>query len=404
MSGFLIVGRVIFAAIRLIENMVVLLEKESAIVYNVCMDSRSLEYMTVTRRKLHALAELSGEEYKTSAFIAEELKRLGYKPKTIGTGVYCDVGRGSSRLALRADIDALPIKENVAVTGMKDYAAENAMHACGHDGHTANLLNVARILSENAKDCKVPLRLIFQFGEEGIGGSAVMIENGVLDGVDEIYALHVCPELEVGKIGYCYGGMFAGCCEFDINVFGTAAHCAMRELGADAVASSLEVAGKINSSADKLGLLLNLGKIGGGAARNIVADSCKSEYTLRFYDTSKCEKFMMDAERALLDADDRFGTTHKLDTISVYPPLINHALCVDKARKAAGDRAVEMKPRLTAEDFSNYLLHIPGCMVWLGVKSEGHCKPLHSDEFSFDESALKIGTEYFMNIIGLHGN
>ncbi len=403
-SEFYLYAIVFITEILLIENVVVLLEKESAIVYNVFMDSMSLEYLTVTRRKLHKLAEVSGEEYKTSAFIVEELKRFGYKPKTIGTGVYCDIGRGSPRLALRADIDALPIIENVAATGMKEYAAENAMHACGHDGHTANLLNVARLLGENHKDCKVPLRLIFQFGEEGIGGSAVMIENGVLDGVDEIYALHLCPELEIGKIGYCYGGMFAGCCEFDVDIFGVAAHCAMKELGADAVASSIDVANKLTAAADKLGLLLNLGKITGGAARNIVADSCKSEYTLRYYDTAKCEMFMMDAERALLGADEKFGTTHKLVTNAVYPSLINHALCVDKARKAAGDRAVEMKPRLTAEDFSNYLLHVPGCMVWLGVKSEGHGKPLHSDEFSFDESALTIGTEYFMNIIGMHGN
>lgn len=385
------------------ENIVVLLENKSDIVYNVIMDSMSLEYLIATRRKLHALAELSGEEYKTSAFIFDELKSFGYKPKKIATGVYCDVGKGSHRLAFRADIDALPIKEKVAVTGMGEYAGNSAMHACGHDGHTANLLNVARILAKE-KAVKTPIRLIFQFGEEGIGGSEVMIEGGVLDGVDEIYALHLCPELDVGKIGYCYGGMFAGACEFDVNVFGTASHCAMREMGADAISASLQVAEVINGAADKLGLLLNLGKIAGGSARNIVADACKSEYTVRFYDSAKCEKFMIDAERALLASDDMFGTSHNLDTKAVYPPLVNSALCVDKARRAAGDRAVETAPRLTAEDFSNYLLRVPGCMVWLGLKEEGHDKPLHSDEFSFDERALIAGTEYFMNLIGLHDN
>lgn len=360
------------------------------------MDSMSINYLTETRRKLHALAELSGKEYNTSAFIVGELKRLGYKPKTIGTGVYCDIGGRGARLAFRADIDALPITENTAVTGCAAFAATGAMHACGHDGHTANLLNIARILGGKSE---VPLRLIFQFGEEGIGGSQVMIDAGVLDGVDEIYALHLCSELEVGKVGYCYGGMFAGTAEFDIEVKGKASHCAMPEKGADAVRASIAIANAAYESASKHDLLINVGKIAGGAARNIIADDCKFDYTLRFYDMKKCEAVMMDIERAALDSDDRFGTRHELSTQAVYPPLINDALAVDKVRAVMGEAAVEMQPRYTAEDFSNYLLKAPGCIVWLGTGSAGHTSPLHSDTFSFDEGALLTGTELFMRLI-----
>jgi len=360
------------------------------------MDSLSVKYLTETRRKLHALAELSGEEYKTSAFIVEELKRLGYKPKTIGTGVYCDVGGRGKRLAFRADIDALPIVENVDVTGCGAFAATGAMHACGHDGHTANLLNLARVLGGKSD---VPLRLIFQFGEEGIGGSQTMIDGGVLDGVDEIYALHLCPELDEGKVGYCYGGMFAGCVEFDIAVRGKASHCAMPELGADAVRASVRIADAAYSAAEDKGLLINLGKLNGGAARNIVADACQSDYTLRFYDMNKCEAAMMDIERAALRSDDMFGTRHELITKAVYPPLINDALAVDKVREVMGEHVVEMPPRNTAEDFSNYLQHVQGCMVWLGIRSDGHDSPLHSDTFSFDERALATGTELFLRLI-----
>ncbi len=367
--------------------------------YNQIMDSLSLNYLTETHRKLHRLAELSGREYKTSAFIAEELARFGYKPKTIGTGVYCDIGKGKDRLAFRADFDALPIRENVEVTGC-DFAAEgDVMHACGHDGHTANLLNVARILDGSSN---TPLRLIFQFGEEGIGGSETMIDGGVLDGVDEIYALHLCPELDEGKIGYCYGGMFAGCVEFDVEVSGVSAHCAMPDSGADAIRASLFAANAAISISREHGLLMNLGKITGGAARNIIADSCKSEYTIRFYDTAKSEEFMLGMERALLAADDRFGTSHRLITNAVYPPLINHALAVDKIRSLAGADAVEVPPRMTAEDFSNYLLKVPGCMVWLGIRTAEHSSPLHSDTFSFDEKALLKGTELFLKIIDAH--
>ncbi|WP_251181924.1 M20 metallopeptidase family protein [Anaerocaecibacter muris] len=361
------------------------------------MGDLSLQYLTDTRRKLHSLAELSGEEHKTSAFIADELKRLGYKPKLIGTGVYCDVGRGAPRLAFRADIDALPITEDVATTGMSACAASgNVMHACGHDGHTANLLNVARILGGTSD---VPIRFIFQFGEEGIGGSQVMIDGGVMNDVGEIYALHLCPELDEGKIGYCYGGMFAGCCEFDVEVEGKASHCAMPQLGADAVKASIAIANAAFRAAEERGLLLNLGKTVGGAARNIVADKSKSEYSLRFYDMAKCEAAMLDIERAALDADDKLGTNHRIISQAVYKPLINSAFAVDRVRSVMGEACVAVEPRNTAEDFSNYLCEATGCMVWLGTGADGRRSPLHSESFSFDERALLTGTELFLKII-----
>lgn len=376
--------------------MVVLLEKGRALVYNVIMDDMSLQYLTATRRKLHSIAELSGEEYNTSAFIVAELKKFGYKPKTIGTGVYCDIGKGGKRLAFRADFDALPLRENTAVTGC-DFAAEgNVMHACGHDGHTANLLNIARIMQGKTSPA---LRLIFQFGEEGIGGSQVMIDGGVMDGVDEIYALHLCPELPAGKIGYCYGGMFAGTIEFDCVIHGKAAHCALPDEGNDAIKASIMVADTAFASAERNGLLLNLGKLSGGVARNVIAAECVSQYTLRFYETAKSEAVIMDIERALIAADERYGTRHDLVTSAVYPPLINNALAVDKVRKLMGERAVEMPPRYTAEDFSNYILQTQGCMVWLGIRTDKHFSPLHSDTFSFDESALLTGTELFLKLI-----
>ena len=357
-----------------------------------------MQYLTETRRKLHAMAELSCREYKTSDFVYSELKRFGYKPKRIGTGVFCDGGKGNM-IALRADIDALPIKENTAVTGC-DFAAEgNVMHACGHDGHTANLLNVARITAGTKRN----VRFIFQFGEEGYGGSVEMINGGVLDGVDEIYALHLCPELDSGKIGYCYGGMFAGCVEFDCETRGKASHCACPDEGNNAIASAIYLYDAIRAAAERNGLLFNLGKIEGGSARNIVPDKCVAEYTIRFYDGAKSEDVMMCAARAAASADDKFGTQTDIITREVYPPLINNALAVDKVRLVAGESAVEVKPRYTAEDFSNYLNKTPGCMVWLGIGGEGHRSPLHSDTFSFDEKSLLAGTELFLKLIEAHG-
>lgn len=368
-------------------------------VYNENMDSMSLPYLTETRRKLHRLAELSGKEYKTQEFVCAELERFGFKPKRIGTGVFCDSGKSGKNvkmIALRADIDALPITENSAVTKVDFCAEGGVMHACGHDGHTANLLNVARIVGAKSD---VPIRFIFQFGEEGYGGSVQMIEGGVLDGVDEIYAVHLCPELEIGKVGYCYGGMFAGCIEFDTVTRGKKSHCAFPDEGADAIGSALYVYGAIKAAAERNGLLYNLGKIEGGYARNIISDNCKADYTLRFYDEAKSEDVMMCAARAALAADEKFGTSTDIITREVYPPLINNALCVDKVRLAAGERAESVDPRNTAEDFSNYLNVVPGCMSWLGIRDETHASPLHSDTFGFDERALTVGTELFLKLI-----
>lgn len=360
------------------------------------MDNMSLQYLTQTRRKLHALAEISGAEYKTSAFIVEELKRLGYKPKTVETGVYCDVGRGKRRLALRADIDALPINENTDVTGMEGCAVNGVMHACGRDGHTANLLNVARIVGAKSA---VPLRFIFQFGDEDAVGAERMIEAGVLDEVEEIYALRLCPELDEGKIGYCYGGMFAGCCEFDLDFEGKACHCAMPERGADAVRAAVTTAASAYAAAQKQGLPINLGKMSGGSVRNIIAANAKSEYTLRFYDMAKCEQVMLDIERAALEADDTLGTTHFIKSTAMYPPLINHALAIDKVRSIMTDKCVAVSPRNTAEDFSFYLEKTLGCMVWLGTKTQKYGSPDHSGAFGFDEAALLTGTELFLKLI-----
>ena len=146
-------------------------------------------------------------------------------------------------------------------------------------------------------------------------------------------------------------------------------------------------------------MLYNLGKIEGGYARNIISDGCKADYTLRFYDSAKSEDVMMCAARAAAEADDRFGTVTDIVTREVYPPLINDALCVDKVRLAAGENAEPIDPRNTAEDFSNYLNVVSGCMSWLGIRDETHTSPLHSDTFGFDERALLAGTELFLKLI-----
>jgi len=177
-----------------------------------------LDYMISVRRHIHADPELSSEEYSTSAFIERELAAFGLVTKKAHTGLIADIkGKGKDTVAFRADFDALPIAEK---TGLPFASSNGNMHACGHDGHTAMLLGAAKYLSAHTPENNV--RLIFQFGEEGDGGAETMIGHGATDGVDAVYAFHLCPELDKGRIGTNDSTLFAGVAEFDVIFEGKA--------------------------------------------------------------------------------------------------------------------------------------------------------------------------------------
>lgn len=367
-----------------------LIEKSSDMLYNLTMGDFS--YLVNTRRTLHRMPELSEQEFRTSDFIAGELKRFGLKFRRIHTGIVCDVkGKDSSRkIALRADIDALPITEK---SDCPFKAEGECMHACGHDGHTAMLLTLAKELSERKP--KTDVRLIFQFGEEGDGGAEKMIEGGAIEGVDEIFAFHMCPELEKGKAAACDGAMFAGTVEFDVFFYGKSCHCANVSEGHDALKAAVHFASNVPlSNADcRNNTVFHIGKLTGGVARNVVADEAKAYCTLRYYDCADTDKIMMRLERLLVECDNTYLTEHRVVVNSVYPPLINNPASVKKIGSMVNLQNCE--PRFTAEDFAFYLQKIPGCMVWLGCKDENHFSPLHSDTFGFDESALELGVEIY---------
>ncbi len=350
-----------------------------------------------TRRDLHRIPEESEKEFRTSEYIMRFLSARGYKCKKIGTGVITDVAGkdNSKRIALRADIDALPLCEKTEV----DYRSDNGfMHACGHDGHTAVLLALSELLKSQKPECNV--RLIFQFGEEGYGGAAKMIEDGALKGVDEAYALHVDPSAEKGTLSTCVGAMFAGAVEFDFEIYGKSAHCADAAKGTDALKAMNYVlcnADGVNAHR-KNNSLFHIGKVVAGDARNIVAANAKAWCTLRFFDEADRESVMMNLSRLLVDSDNKFGTSHRITVETVYEPLINSSAAVNKVKRLFPEMR-ECAPRYTAEDFGAFLARVPGCMVWLGVKDGDFSSPLHSDTFGMNEDALLYGLEYFRKLV-----
>ena len=353
-------------------------------------------YAVKTRRILHSMPELSDEEYKTSEFLYGELTSMGYKPVRIHTGMFVDVkgSEGKKTVALRCDFDALPVCEK---TGLPFASNNGCMHACGHDAHTAMCLSVAKVLAGSPP--KNNVRLIFQFGEEGAGGAARMIDGGAIDDIDMIFALHLSPDVLKGNFSTCAGAMFAGVIEFDAEFYGKSSHVAMLDEGSDALAAAVAFMGDAQSGAAKLGskVRLHVGKVSAGSARNIVADYAKLECTLRFHDKKDGIDVLAAAEKALTAADAKFGTAGKINILTEYPPLINDAAAVEEFLRHAD--AAEAKPAFTAEDFAMYLQRTRGCMAWLGVRDGAHTYPLHSDKFDFDESAMLSGIDVLLKLV-----
>ena len=335
------------------------------------------EYLINTRRYFHSIPELAYNEYKTQAHIVKELKSLGLNLRTVGTGVIArlDIGKNKT-LAFRSDIDALPITEK----GDKPYKSkhEGFMHACGHDGHIANLLAFAKYCSLNPEKLSCNIVFIFQPAEETEGGAINMIENGALDGVDEIYAIHLDPSLKKGIVGVGSGVSMAGAYEFDITAAGESSHCAEKHKGTDALHALMDVV--LNTYNDipediKDDTVFHCGKISGGVARNIVADSAAANCTLRYFEFSRLKTVLDLIDGNIKKAEQVYGAKFNINMLCNYIPLENSERCIEKVKKQI--ECVPLPWRFTAEDFAFYLKEIDGCLIWLGTDG-GEGRKLHS--------------------------
>lgn len=356
-----------------------------------------MDYLVKTRRDLHRLAEQSKAEVKTCAYVCNELSALNINYRKIDTAVVADIkGAGEGLIAIRCDMDALPITERTGA----EYCSMDAatMHACGHDGHMAMVLALAKELA--SRKPAVNVRLIFQPAEEATGGAESLIQIGVLDGVDEIFALHLSPDYEAGTINTAPGAILAGAVEFDVDFVGKSAHCASPGQGLDAIGAAVRFA---KEAKELMGSgmfednLFNLGKIQGGYARNIISDACVCECSFRYYTKDSLERFRGEIDRRLQDIAGVTGIICNVAVHTAYPPLVNG---MDAYLKLAGLVTLNAaKPKFTAEDFAFYLQKVSGCFSWLGCKDEKHVAPLHSPYFDFDEVVLQEGVNLYKKLV-----
>ncbi len=362
------------------------------------------EYVVALRREFHRNAELSFKEFNTSKIIFDELRKLGLKPVQIaGTGVYADInGRLPGKtVALRADIDALPLNENSG----DEFASRNpgAMHACGHDGHIAMLLGVAR---KFMSDPSFPgrIRLLFQPAEEAPPGGAIkMIEEGALKDVDYILGQHVISTLPSGTIGinYDYGAAISD--EFFIKISGPGGHGSRPHETSDVVyVTSLFIVSSqalISRMTDQTQpSVLTFGTIKAGDRFNIIASNAEISGTVRTYSKEVRDRIRSGMKNLLESICRVHGSEFSFHYEEGYPALLNDqkvASVVDRVAKSVvgKENVVYPSPTMGGEDFSRFLEVVPGAFFRLGVGNAqmGINAPQHSPRYRMDESALVLG-------------
>jgi amidohydrolase len=361
--------------------------------------------MVRARRHLHRNPELSFEERGTQAFILGELRKAGLAGKPIaGTGVLAVVGAGSGpAVALRADMDALPITE---ATGLRHASRRpGVMHACGHDAHVAMLLGAARVLA--ARDLPGRVVLLFQPAEESPPGGAVrIVESGALGehGVRAVFGLHVDPSIPTGRIGLRAGPLMAASDEFEIVVRGRGGHGARPHLAVDPVVAAAHVVTALQTLVSRRldpakAVVVTVGMIHGGTKNNIIADEVRMSGTARSLDEDVWARLPSLIEEIASGAASGLGASCGVSYERGYPILVNDAALVSIAEsymeEAFGPDAVTWleRPLLASEDFSFYARAVPAAFLRLGTgnPAKGTTHPWHSSSFDLDEDALPIG-------------
>lgn len=381
------------------------------------------------RRDIHQHPELSNREFRTAALVAEHLRGLGIEVQTeiAHTGVVAILhgGKPGPLIALRADMDALPVTEQTDVpfrsTVIGEYRGQEVgvMHACGHDLHVAMLMGAAEYLAQHREQIAGSVMFIFQPAEEGApageeGGAELMLKEGLFaeHKPDAVFGIHVWGQAPVGAIGYRKGPLMASSDRFEIRVKGRQTHGSSPWAGVDPIVAAAQIINNVQTivsrqiNITKAPAVVSFGIVEGGVRNNIIPDEVYLEGTIRNFDMGIRQQIFRQLTQAAEASAHVTGATAEVTIFEGYPVTINNPQLVEKmlptTKRVAGEAMVQESPLVTgAEDFSFYALEVPGMFVFLGVAPEGQdptkAPANHSPFFYADESALRVGTELFIN-------
>ncbi len=362
--------------------------------------------LTEIRRHLHSHPELSGAEYQTAAYVAGVLSSSGLQVQELvgKTGVLAELaGRGEDDrlLAIRTDMDALPIQER---TGLEFASRQpGIMHACGHDVHTTVGLGTAMVLSQLGIPLPGNVRFIFQPAEETAQGASWMVRDGVMEGVNSIFSVHVFPTIPAGSVGIRYGALTAAADDLEITIIGESGHGARPHEAIDAIWIASQVVTTLQQAISRTQnplrpVVLTIGQIQGGRAPNVIADQVHMRGTVRSLHPETSAALPHWIEQIVASVCQSYGARYEMHYRRGVPSVQNDLQLTQLTEAAASeawgsDRVqILLEPSLGAEDFSLYLDHAPGTMFRLGVAfADRPNYPLHHPQFQVDETAIVTG-------------
>lgn len=380
-------------------------------------DIRALQPQLVNwRRRFHQYPELGFTEEMTAAFVCQTLTALGidHQAGVAKTGIVAtiDSPQPGPVLAIRADMDALPIQEENEVPYRSCH--DGIMHACGHDGHTAIALGTAAYLAQHRETFRGTIKLLFQPAEESPGGAKPMIEAGVLKDpdVDGIIGLHLWNNLPLGMVGVRSGALMAAVECFRCQIFGRGGHGAMPEQTVDSVVISAQIVnalqGIISRNINPMdAAVVTIGELHAGTAMNVIADTASMSGTVRYFNPALADYFSKRIEQIIAGICQSHGAVYKLDYWHLYPPVINDESMTDLVRSVAAavvETPMSILPNcqtMGGEDMSFFLQEVPGCYFFLGSANfeKGLSFPHHHPRFDFDENVLSLGVEIFVRCV-----
>lgn len=375
------------------------------------VDSDLIDWTIKVRRHFHMHPELSGQEYETAAYVKERMAEFGIPvddrfsaPNVVG---YFKGTEGKKTIALRADMDALPLQEE----GDKSYISTvpGVMHGCGHDAHTATLLAVAKWMSSNPHLVKNNIVFIFQSSEEASpSGAKQLVKEGVLDGVDAIYGIHYMSGVPLGKIGFATGYAMASSDDFDITIEGKGGHGGYPHEAVDPIYIATHL---IQSFQSIIGRSLNplhagvisIGGMQAGNSYNVIPDKVTMQGTIRALTFEGAELMHEKTEQLTKDICASFGAKGHYHFIEGTPPLFNHPEACEYAKgiieKTFGeDVFMSIDPVMGAEDYSFYLKEKVGAFVNIGMQGEKSQYPHHHPKFDVDEDTIPAGIETMLQL------